>query len=199
MSHTKHSKYSKKNYCPVKCSTDVGVDLDVIPKVSCKELWRRGTDFDVELEIEVDHRCKLVPVKQIKDECDPCKTTCIFKVELDFDCKPKVLHRPCSKPQAEVQLDVELLVEPNFRPLEECKIRYHKEDDEHKKEEKKQKKEKKEKKEKKREKIEECYSDSYSDSECSYDDDDDCECEVCEPEKKKDDKKHKKERKNFWM
>jgi hypothetical protein len=172
MSYVKQSKYSKKKYCPVKCSTDVGVDLDISPKVSCKELWRRGTDFDIELGLEVNPRCRLVPVKQIKDDCDPCKTTCIFKVELDFDCKPKVIHRLCSKPQAEVQLDVELLVEPRCRPLEECKIRYYKDDD-HKK-------------------AEESCAESCSESEA--DADVDCDCEVCEPEKK-----YNREKRNFWL
>lgn len=181
MSHAKQSKYSKKKYYPVKCSTDVGVDLDVVPKVSCKELWRRGTNFDIELELEVDHRCRLIPVKQIKDECDPSKTTCIFKVELDFDCKPKVIHRPCSKPQAEVQLDVELLVEPNCRPLEECKIRYYKDEEE-------------DDRKKNYKKNEEYCSDSDSDFESKSDIDVDCDCEVCEPEKKKKEKK-----KNFWL
>jgi hypothetical protein len=126
MSHANYSsKHSKKPRCPVKCSTEVELDLDVKPKVACREISRHGTEFDVELELEVDHHCKLVPKKQLKDECG-CVTKCVFGVQLDFECHPKVRHNPCRKPNAQFELDVELDVEPHCKPIDQCKIRYHK-------------------------------------------------------------------------
>lgn len=126
MSHGNYSKNSKKQRCEVKCSTDVELDLDVKPKVACRELQRRGTEFDVELDFEVDHKCKLIPKKVKNDNCDPCIVGCVFAVNLDFDCIPKVRHNPCQKPSAQFELDVELDVKPHCKPIDECKIRYSK-------------------------------------------------------------------------
>lgn len=129
MSHAEHqSKYYKKQGCPVKCSTEVGLDLDVKPKVSCRELWRRGTEFDVELDFKVDHNCELIPKKTYKDE-KGCVTKCVFGVKLDFDCVPYVRHNPCGKPSAEFELDVELDVKPECRPIDNCKVKYSKSND----------------------------------------------------------------------
>lgn len=130
MSHASHANYSKspKKRCPVRCSTDVELDLDVKKQVACHEISRRGTEFDVEIDFEIDHRCKLIPKKQQpKNECEsPCKTGCAFTVQLDFDCSSKIRHSSCAKPSAKFELDVELDVAPHCKPLEECKVRYHK-------------------------------------------------------------------------
>lgn len=129
MSHGDYSqKKSKKPRCPVRCSTDVELDLDVKPEVRCREISRRGTEFDVEVEFEVDHHCQLIPKKVKHDEKDPCKTRCEFKVKLDFDCHAKVKHNPCQRPEAKFELDVELDVKPHCKPIEDCKIRYFKKD-----------------------------------------------------------------------
>lgn len=190
MSHGKNypSKYGKKkDYCPVRCSTDVELDLDVNPKVACREVSRCGTEFDIELEFKVDHDCKLIPKRTYKDECG-CVTKCVFGVQLDFHCEPKVRHNPCKQPHAEFELDVELDVTPHCKPIEDCKVRYYKIDDKRKEEEKEKEKEKehkkenKHKKEEKKDKKEKKY----------YNDEYDCDCEVCKPPQK-----GKKD--NYWM
>lgn len=120
-----YSKYSKKQYCPVKCSTDVELELDVKQKVNCREISRKGTEFDIELDFEVKHNCKLTPKRTYKDESG-CITKCVFAVELDFDCTPKIRHNSCNKPSAKFELDVELEVSPNCKPIEGCKVKYYK-------------------------------------------------------------------------
>ena len=127
MSHANYSsKHPKKPRCPVRCSTDVELDLDVKPKVACRELSRQGTEFDIELDFEVNHNCQLIPKKTHQDECNPCTVKCVFGVKLDFDCTPRVIHHPCRKPTAVFELDVELDVSPHCKPIEDCKIRYYK-------------------------------------------------------------------------
>ena len=216
MSHTNayHSKYSKKQYCPVRCSTDVELDLDVKPRVACREISRRGTEFDVELDFEVKHNCKLIPKKTYKDECG-CVTRCVFGVQLDFDCIPKIRHNPCSKPTAEFELDVELDVTPHCKPIEDCKIRYYKYDkaqeknhdseEDFEKEDYFEPKPPKRNDKKKEKKCDE--SSSHEDKEPCFDkksfkrpskkfddkkfddkkfDDIDCDCDVCKPKHKKE-------------
>lgn len=129
MSHANYSsKKNKQPRCPVRCSTDVELDLDVKQRVECREISRRGTEFDVEVEFEIDHDCKLIPKKNHKESEDPCKVKCEFKVALDFKCHAKVKHNPCQRPEALFELDVELDVKPNCKPIEDCKIRYYKKD-----------------------------------------------------------------------
>ncbi len=123
MSHSEYSGYSKNQDCKVKCSSNVGLDLDVKPKVSCQELWRTGTQFDIDLDLEVNHKCKLVPKKVHKNK-DGCVTSCTFGVQLDFDCQPRVRYNSCAKPQAEFELDVELDVKPECTPLKSQKSVY---------------------------------------------------------------------------
>lgn len=153
MNHGK--KQQKEKGCPVRCSTEVGMDLDVKPRVDCRELSRRGTEFDIELEFEVDHHCRLVPKKQYKDDCG-CVTRCVFGVELDFTCVPKVLHRPCRKPEAVFELDVELGVSPHCKPIDDCKVRYYSAE------------KKKEKKDTKKKKAHESEESDYDD--CEFND-----------------------------
>lgn len=225
MSHNSsyYSKNSKKQYCPVRCSTDVELDLDVKPRVQCRELSRQGTEFDIELDFEVNHNCKLIPKKTYKDECG-CVTKCVFGVQLDFDCVPKVRHNPCRKPSAQYELDVELDVSPHCKPIEGCKVRYYKydnnyhkkdndEDEDHKKfEDKKEKcEEKKEHKEYKEEKVDNtppilsAKKFNQDDDFKSFDKSDiDCDCEVCNPKKKEeecfdDKKKFDNNKKSFWL
>ena len=222
MSHTNayYSKYSKKQYCPVRCSTDVELDLDVKPKVACREVSRRGTEFDIELDFEVNHTCKLIPKKTYKDECG-CVTKCVFGVQLDFDCIPKVRHNPCQKPSAVFELDVELDVSPHCKPIEDCKVRYYKYDkkqnhEEEEEEEKKtyEKEERKEKKEERKEKKEERKEkkEEHKKDDKSYDKSDiDCDCDVCKPKKKeeesvpcvdnkkKEDRKDNGNKKSYWL
>ena len=128
MSHSEHSKNKNCKDCKVKCSSNVGLDLDIKPKVSCHELWRKGTEFDIELDLEVDHRCKLIPKKVHKND-KGCVTSCTFGVQLDFDCHPKVRHNTCAKPSAEFELDVELDVKPECRHLKDHKSSHSKYDD----------------------------------------------------------------------
>ena len=186
MSHSNayYSKYSKKQYCPVRCSTDVELDLDVKPKVACRELSRRGTEFDIELDFEVNHNCKLIPKKTYKDECG-CVTKCVFGVQLDFDCIPRVRHNPCSKPSAQFELDVELDVSPHCKPIEDCKVRYYKYDQKNQKYNKDDKEDEDDIQklyERKEDKIERKQDDK------SYDKSDiDCDCDVCKPTKKEED------------
>jgi hypothetical protein len=126
MSYQKKDSKKSSPRCPVRCSTDVELDLDVKPKVSCHEISRCGTEFDVDIEFKVDHHCKLTPKKHNKhDDEEPCKTKCAFKVELDFECEAHVQHNQCRRPEAKFQLDVELDVKPQCKPLEGCKVRYH--------------------------------------------------------------------------
>ena len=127
MSLAKYSSKNQRKTCPVRCNTEVELDLDVSPKVACRELSRRGTEFDIELDFEVNHRCKLIPKKTYKDE-HGCTTKCVFGVQLDFDCIPRVRHNPCGKPNALYELDVELDVAPHCRPIDDCKVKYYKAD-----------------------------------------------------------------------
>jgi hypothetical protein len=238
MSHTNpyYAKYSKKQYCPVRCSTDVELDLDVKPRVSCREISRKGTEFDIELDFKVDHHCKLIPKKTYKDECG-CVTKCVFGVQLDFDCVPKVLHHPCQKPTAEYELDVELDVSPHCKPIEGCKVRYYKAQEEQKEssDEESEEKPKEKKKDKKKHEKKKCESSSSSssdstpcttpsstpsttpcttqssdDSKCDsskfFDTEDfkssdksdvECDCEICKPKHKKEERKEKK--KSYWL
>lgn len=223
MSHANayYSKYSKKQYCPVRCSTDVELDLDVKPKVACRELSRRGTEFDIELDFEVNHNCKLIPKKTYKDECG-CVTKCVFGVQLDFDCIPKVRHNPCQKPSAQFELDVELDVSPHCKPIEDCKVRYykydnkqnHKKDDEDEDDKKHERKDRKKKedeekcKDRKKKEDEEDKKDDKKDDKKSYDKSDiDCDCDVCKPKHKKeeecgredDKKKNDNNKKSYWL
>jgi hypothetical protein len=218
------SKYSKKNYCPVRCSTDVELDLDVKPKVACREVSRRGTEFDIELDFEVNHHCKLIPKKTFKDECG-CVTKCVFGVQLDFDCVPKVRHNPCNKPSAQFELDVELDVSPHCKPIEDCKVRYykydnkkshenHEEDHDHKKDDQKKddhkkddhKKDDHKKDDHKRDDDKKDHKKLFDDSfEKSFDKSDiDCDCDVCKPKHKKEeddcnDKKKDDNKKSYWL
>ena len=130
MSHSNpyYSKYSKKQYCPVKCSTEVDLELDVKQKVCCTPISKKGTEFDIELDFKVEHECKLVPKRTFKDETG-CVTKCVFGVELDFKCIPTVRHNLCNKPSAKFQLDVELDVSPQCKPIEGCKVKYYKKEE----------------------------------------------------------------------
>lgn len=103
MSHSRSDKCKKD--CIVKCAAEVDVELDHKPRVRCRELHRKKTDFEVELEIEVNPRCKLT---HKKDRKDGCKHLCIFGVDLDFDCDARARCTPCGKPGAKFRLDVEV-------------------------------------------------------------------------------------------
>ena len=117
MSHGNYYSKQPKKYCPVKCNTDVALELDARPKVSCREICRQNTEFDIELDFEVNPRCILVPKKTHKDACG-CVTRCEYTVKLDFDCVPKVKCLPCQKPSARYNLDIEVDVEPRCLDIE---------------------------------------------------------------------------------
>ena len=118
---------SQKRACPVKCSTEVDVDIDIKQQAKCVELYKRTSAFDVELDIEVKQKCILRP-KHVKDNCDPCIVSCVFSVDLDFDCDAKVRYTPCNKPEARFRLDVEIEAKPQCKPIEGCKVKYYKKD-----------------------------------------------------------------------
>ena len=126
MSSHKQSQQTKKA-CPVRCSTEVELDVDIKQQARCTQLSKNGAAFDVELDIKVDHRCILRP-KHVKDNCDPCTVGCVFSVDLDFDCDARVKYTPCHKPEARYRLDVEIEARPQCKPIEGCKVKYYKKD-----------------------------------------------------------------------
>jgi hypothetical protein len=115
-------KSCHKRSCPIKCATDVELDIDVKPHVRCQEICRRVPKFDVEIDFDIDHRCHIRP-KKCK-ETRGCKTGCIFEVSFDFECNSKVLRHPCDKAHALYKLDVELEASPKCKPLDGCKSKH---------------------------------------------------------------------------
>lgn len=127
MSSHRQSQQSNKKACPVRCSTEVELDVDIKQRANCTQISKSGAAFDVELDIKVDHHCILKP-KYVKEKCDPCTVGCVFSVDLDFDCDAKVKYSPCHKPEARYRLDVEIEARPQCKPIEGCKVKYYKKD-----------------------------------------------------------------------
>jgi hypothetical protein len=127
MSRQQSQSHSNKKACPVRCSTEVELDVDIKQRAECVQLYKRASAFDVELDIKVDHHCILKP-KHVKDNCDPCTVGCVFSVDLDFDCDAKVKYSQCHKPEARYRLDVEIEARPQCKPIEGCKVKYYKKD-----------------------------------------------------------------------
>ncbi len=103
--------------CVLKCGRRVELEVDAKPKIECHELWRKNTEFDFGVELKVSPKCRLVPINKCHDNKDPCKVNCDFKVNLDFDCKSKVLNNKCGdKPRAEYEVNVAIPVKPHCKP-----------------------------------------------------------------------------------
>ena len=94
--------------CKTKCDFDVGVELESKPKVSCKQLNQRGTQFDIAIDFDIEPRCQVRPKKCVDKNPCGCGTRCEFTVDIDFECRPKVLCNPCGKPSAQYKVDVEI-------------------------------------------------------------------------------------------
>lgn len=106
-----------KRECKVSCNAKVDVDLHAKPEAFCFRKRGSPVRFPVELEIDVNPRCKL---RHVKDISKGCKHICIFEVELDFDCEAKVRHGFCEKPRNEVELQIEIPVSPECKVVSVC-------------------------------------------------------------------------------
>ena len=118
------NKHNKKcdDECVIKCATEVGVEVDAKPRVTCQEKWRRNTSFDAGVEFKVDPRCKIHHLEIKKSKEDPCKAECLFRVDIDIDCNAFVKCNPCGKPEAAYKVDVEIPYKANCKSIgNDCK------------------------------------------------------------------------------
>lgn len=98
-----HCKRSKKCVTKQTCEAEINVQTDVIPNVRCERLGGRPTQFDVDLDFDLNPRCRVVQKKKSKDGCG-----CSYTVHVDFDCEPKVKYQPCAAPSADYKLTFDL-------------------------------------------------------------------------------------------
>jgi len=109
----------RRKDCVTKCKWPVGVDVRVKPDVQCKQICKKGTEFDIAVDFDVKPNC-CVELKDVcKDKCG-CITRCVWTVKVDIDCDAKVLCNPCEKPSAEFLVLAEIEAEPDCRPADNC-------------------------------------------------------------------------------
>lgn len=107
--------------CVTQCNFDVDVDVDVKqPRIHCHPISKRSTEFDIALEFDIKPHCCVKPRKPCKEE-DGCVRRCVFTVELDFDCEPKIVCQPCNRPHAEYEVSIEIETAPSCKPNKICR------------------------------------------------------------------------------
>ena len=117
----KDNQKNARKDCKTKCDFDVGVELESKPEVRCKQINQRGTQFDIAIDFDIEPRCQVRPKKCADKRKDCCGTRCEFTVDIDFECRPKVLCNPCGKPRAEFKVDVEIDQDLKCFPIKDKK------------------------------------------------------------------------------
>lgn len=115
--------YSNKgHYAPkhLSCSTGVDTTLKYKPSVRTKNFCKRGTSFDIVLDLCAKPTCHL------RQNCNKrtlgsCKQQCSFTVDLDcpFTCDPHIV-RCGGNPHASFDLEVDIETESTCKARPHC-------------------------------------------------------------------------------
>lgn len=101
--------------CITRCQFPVGVDACIIPTVDCKQICKKGAEFDIAVDFDIKPNC-CVELKYTKKDSCGCTLQCVWGVKVDFDCDAKVVCHPCNKPSAEFLVTTEIQTKPECHP-----------------------------------------------------------------------------------
>jgi hypothetical protein len=104
MSNKKHNSKTchKCQQKSTKCHTGVEMEVGYKPKVHAHQVYRKGTQFDVDVDVKTVPRCH---IRQKKIHGNSCSF--VVDVDVDFECKPKI-KKLKPNPKAKFDLDVKV-------------------------------------------------------------------------------------------